>query len=79
MNDKLRDVAEHDGLTKLFNRRKTEQLIGDRYNELVPGKSAGLIMADIDFFKKINDTYGHAVGDKTLITTAKVMMDIFEK
>lgn len=74
MNDKLQDMADHDGLTGLCNRRRTEQLVTECFESIKHnGGKAGLLMLDIDHFKKVNDTYGHEVGDKTLIATADVM------
>ena len=77
LNDKLQDMADHDGLTKLLNRRKIELVIDDHYKSLKTAGSgeAGLIMLDIDFFKNVNDTYGHEVGDKTLVSLAEIMID----
>jgi diguanylate cyclase (GGDEF)-like protein len=56
-----------DGLTGLYNRRSMEQLLQrelalcDRHNH-----SLSLVMIDLDYFKEINDTYGHAAGDYML-------------
>ena len=77
MNDKLQEMADRDGLTQLYNRRKTDQLIDSCYEELKASDSiAGLLMLDIDYFKKVNDTYGHAVGDETLKTVAGIMKEL---
>lgn len=63
----LRELAQTDGLTKLFNRQYFEK-IGN--NELLKAKRfntpISLVILDIDFFKKINDTYGHLAGDYVL-------------
>ena len=76
LNEKLQEMADRDGLTGLYNRRKTDQLIAENYEELKKsGGNAGLLMADIDFFKKVNDTYGHSVGDDVLKTVAGVLSE----
>lgn len=62
--ESLRYSTNHDALTGLYNRRFLE-----RYIEEIPyGKRRDYVVAmvDIDFFKKVNDTYGHEAGDKVL-------------
>lgn len=69
--DTFRTRASHDSLTGLWNH---EEILNILAQELAraerEGKSVGVIMADIDFFKKINDTYGHLAGDVVLRLTA---------
>lgn len=67
----LRHAAEHDGLTRLFNRRAFET-----FREQLRDEIAFLII-DIDFFKRINDTFGHDVGDKILQKTARLLKSSF--
>ncbi len=70
----LRDSALVDSLTGLHNRRYlqeyTEKIVS---GVLRRGKAIGLIMCDLDYFKQINDTYGHAAGDTVLKETANVI------
>ena len=73
LNEKLVIMAERDGLTGIYNRRKTEQLINECLDETANGSLSGLLMLDIDHFKAVNDTYGHAVGDVTLKDFAKLI------
>jgi len=61
-NKTLSILAELDGLTGVYNRRSFES---DLRNE-ISDDSLVLIMFDIDYFKKINDTYGHQEGDTVL-------------
>ncbi|HUV07034.1 MAG TPA: GGDEF domain-containing protein, partial [Spirochaetia bacterium] len=71
--ERERDLATKDELTKLDNRRsflrRAEELfkISKRY-----GKRFSLTMIDIDFFKEVNDSYGHEAGDKALIALANI-------
>lgn len=61
------DRAKRDPLTGLLNRGE----FSDKYRKLIEEKKPfGLLIADIDFFKKINDTHGHLVGDSILIQLA---------
>ncbi len=63
----LKDLASRDSLTGLLNRRSGEQLLRQYDDEKRPaGKLLSLVMMDIDNFKKINDTFGHSVGDVIL-------------
>lgn len=66
-NIQLKELASKDHLTGLYNRSKLDESLeyktryANRY-----GNSFGVIMIDIDFFKDVNDDYGHQVGDKIL-------------
>lgn len=71
---KLNYMAFRDGLTGLYNRR---YVIGDLMEDIRTYQNEErknvLILADIDDFKKINDTYGHEVGDTALVCIANIM------
>lgn len=71
MRDELQEQATHDALTGLWNRRASMAAL-DR--ELTRAsrekKTVGLMLADLDHFKNINDTYGHLAGDKVLQAVA---------
>ncbi len=70
-NTQLDEMAKKDPLTKLFNRRYMNNELNHRMSILLgQGKIFGLIMADIDDFKKVNDTYGHDAGDDVLVAVA---------
>ncbi len=63
-----------DELTQVYNRRYIdERLPGDQKKALAKGTQVTIAMADIDLFKKINDTYGHTTGDHVLIEVAKII------
>ena len=70
-NNQLDEMSKKDPLTKLYNRRYMNYELNRRMSNLVgEGHIFGLIMADIDNFKNINDTYGHETGDAVLIAVA---------
>ncbi|MDD5347239.1 MAG: sensor domain-containing diguanylate cyclase [Candidatus Omnitrophica bacterium] len=61
------DLATHDGLTGLFGKGHFMELLsGECRTALRHGRPLGLLMVDIDLFKKYNDTFGHAAGDIVL-------------
>jgi len=63
----MNQMAVKDELTGLFNRRYiNEKLPVDLLNSSLKNKPLSIIFSDIDFFKTINDTYGHSVGDQVL-------------
>lgn len=68
-NAELRTVSHTDPLTGLHNRRYVLPIFEDRPEHDAPfrlSQSNGLILADIDFFKRVNDRYGHSAGDAVL-------------
>ncbi len=69
-----------DGLTGLYNRRQFEISLEQEYNRTKRHPSDfSLAILDIDFFKKVNDTYGHQYGDYVLRTVADLMKQSFRK
>ena len=66
--EQLEQLAQHDQLTGIYNRRRMDEIIEQRLNRHRRRNDQGiaLLMYDIDHFKKINDTYGHEVGDGAL-------------
>jgi len=70
----LKESAMRDAMTGLYNRRFLEEYI-DMVSSIVERKSsnAAILMCDVDYFKKINDTYGHEAGDTVLIEVAKTL------
>ena len=76
----LRSLSLIDGLTDLYNRRGFNDL-GEQYLKLAgrSSRSASLIYLDIDRFKTINDTLGHHVGDRALLSVADSLRDTFRR
>ncbi|QKT03799.1 diguanylate cyclase [Ectothiorhodospiraceae bacterium 2226] len=80
MNAELKRISITDALTGLYNRRhfeeilETELALCDRY-----GDQSSLVLIDIDHFKRINDTYGHAAGDAVLKGLAELLRQQFRK
>ena len=73
-NQQLLQFANVDPLTKLPNRRCMMQTLNLAMHELSRGTSVfSIILGDIDNFKKINDNYGHDMGDKVLLTVAHII------
>lgn len=70
-NDVLQRLSSTDTLTQLSNRLKLDKKIKELYES--HEKNIYLILLDIDYFKKVNDTYGHLVGDSVLKQIAKIL------
>lgn len=71
----LREQASRDALTRLYNRRFGEQWLQTRRDEALPGGALSLMICDIDHFKSINDTFGHAAGDLALQVCSRIIQN----
>lgn len=73
--DQLSQLAVHDQLTQVFNRNKLKELVDPETGRLVKfgGLNVSFLLIDIDFFKKINDSFGHVAGDKVLVWLAETL------
>jgi diguanylate cyclase (GGDEF)-like protein len=72
LEDELRWQAEHDSLTKLFNRGWFEAQLEQECNRVRrTGQAAMLLFIDLDRFKYINDTAGHVAGDRLLLEVSQ--------
>ena len=70
----LRKKAEHDGLTGLINRSAIKDIISNLSNS---DEIISFVLIDVDYFKEINDTYGHLIGDKVLSNVASTLSSTF--
>ncbi len=70
----LKDQAEHDSMTGVLNRRGFDQILESMEKDK---KEFALILADVDNFKSVNDTYGHEVGDVILKRVSKLLAESF--
>lgn len=74
--NRAREDAMADGLTGLTNRRGFDIALAACLSELpADGTGPSLLMADIDHFKRVNDSYGHLFGDKVIRAVAQVLRD----
>ncbi len=74
MNDKLLHISLTDGLTGIDNRRSLEKGLHDMFEHSYRlYEPISCVMCDIDHFKKVNDTYGHQVGDEVLKEFAAIL------
>lgn len=68
----IQDLIERDPLTGLYNRRSMQKKM-KKYRDR--GISYVVVMGDVDYFKSVNDTYGHKAGDVVLVETAKLLRE----
>ncbi|PJI07007.1 MULTISPECIES: GGDEF domain-containing protein [Clostridium] len=80
-NNKLKYISNYDALTNLFNRRYFETVIKRSIieNKSYKNKEAIIAIMDIDYFKSINDKYGHKAGDVVLQETSAIIDENIRK
>jgi diguanylate cyclase (GGDEF)-like protein len=79
-NDKLRELALRDGLTGLYNHRYFFEVLDSQVqNAQRYHHPLSLMILDLDHFKKVNDTYGHPVGDLVLRETSKALVRLVRR
>ncbi len=73
-NQELHRISRRDPLTGLFNRLAADERLHSEFARMKRTQNGyALLMLDIDFFKRVNDTYGHEVGDQVLQSIARVL------
>ncbi len=78
VNEGLDWLANHDNLTRLSNRHHMQQIIKD-FALAKHTASMGVIIIDLDHFKKINDQFGHALGDQALVEFSAMLIGLVDK
>jgi diguanylate cyclase (GGDEF)-like protein len=80
MVSSIKDMAIYDTLTNVHNRRYFDERIGaETKKSFLSGTPLSLVMVDIDYFKNVNDTYGHTQGDKVLCKVASLLKSSVRK
>jgi len=76
LHAEIEKLATTDGLTGLFNHRVFQEKLSEELKRLSRySEPTSLLLTDIDFFKKVNDTYGHPVGDFVLKEVSKIIRE----
>jgi len=76
INGELEKLSTIDELTQIDNRRRFNEFLAQEWQRLAYlAKPLSLILCDVDYFKRYNDTYGHLAGDECLIKIAKSIRD----
>ena len=72
--------VDEDFLTKTMNKRYFDSVLDEKIeNFKQKGTRFGIVMIDLDYFKKINDSYGHVAGDQALIKISEILKTSFRK
>jgi diguanylate cyclase len=75
-NRQLAEISRTDGLSGLLNRRYWEEVVSAEFQRCRrAGRSASLLMIDIDHFKSVNDQHGHPAGDEVIRSVAALLRD----
>ncbi|MBM7454691.1 diguanylate cyclase (GGDEF)-like protein [Oceanisphaera litoralis] len=74
VNSQLKGIATTDALTRVWNRYRIEQAIETDIDLAARlGQPSALLLLDVDFFKRVNDRFGHEAGDRVLTTLAETI------
>ena len=73
----LEDRHRRDAMTGVFNRGHLDRVLDAEFRSAVAGGwPLSIVFADLDHFKRVNDTYGHPAGDAVLTATARIILDV---
>jgi diguanylate cyclase (GGDEF)-like protein len=79
-HSRLHRLADIDPLTGAYNRRSGSRRLHEEFTRAVRTSSfLGVLMLDIDFFKQVNDTHGHVIGDRILMSTSAVVRSLLRE
>lgn len=79
-NTRLAEMTLEDGLTGVANRRSFDQRLAHEWGRAHRSQTPlSLLLVDIDHFKRLNDTYGHVVGDECLIQVARLLRGVLHR
>ncbi|MFP5237926.1 MAG: diguanylate cyclase [Acidobacteriota bacterium] len=79
-NTRLAEMTLEDGLTGVANRRSFDQRLSHEWSRARRSQTPlSLLLIDIDHFKRLNDTYGHIVGDECLIQVARLLRGVLHR
>ena len=80
MEEELKRLSEIDSLTNIYNRRKFYALLSDEIERSARyERPLSFMMLDIDYFKRVNDAYGHDMGDNVLVLMADIVNQLIRK
>ena len=77
--DDLYEIAIRDEKTGLYNNKFFNSIFDTQFNEAKRGEKLSLLIIDIDYFKQINDKYGHFTGDKILKQVSQILQQQIRK